>query len=759
MLHTTAPADNSTGEPLKWFLSSLSQQNKQRLLYALHLLMEMMANDRLADKRVRAAKACQRCNARRVKCDASETGLPCTRCRNTGQAECRLIDTRRGRYSRDQIKARAAAARAENAQKNEGLTPPSSTKSSKHNDTGTTDSANDGTKTISLQYCRGAEYAPSSEGPSPSHSTSPNDAATTASSNESAYRDVSWSAMFQHFLDNRQNNRQDVIDKCSITYLGESFPLALVLEDLQEDGRGRTKLHHAGPPLGQAEQTPSSADRSKRSGGVDENGGHPPHLLPEDMNCLRNKQALEYPEAALFEALMLTFVDVVFPMYPIVSREEFIGQYKERRLPLILLQSACFAAATHCPIEVLNRAGFSGRRQARFFFYRKAKALFDTGYESNKIVILQSIILLSMWGGSPNNYWNFYSWISTGVTIAETLGLHRSIAGTNMDPKDRSLLKRIWWVLVIRDAFCASLVGRPLRVNLDQGDAEMLTLDDFEQEIRSLETSRHQLAGTFAHYQVQAAKLSLILHQIVMTRFIPGQKKYTTAFLQESLEGWRADVPHEIDWSHDPLGNNLLASCLSILFDHHLILANLGGPLSQPSAHDQHSDLAAQRISTLGSSIVVKSQALHVPHETFQGIFLAGVVSYTQMRSANSTIAQLGYSNLNNSKMVLHSVLEAWDPVPWITTLFERLSANLQKKQASDGGVVNQGDMAMGPSSGLSWADANSAGDVLSGQDVDLGICSPWQANPMLNALFDFSNDFSGFYFPGDGLGGGNFGA
>ena len=695
--------------------------------------MATPANDRLADKRIRAAKACQRCNSRRVKCDAFEAGLPCTRCKSTGQSECRLIDTRRGRYSRDQIKARAAAARKENAQRNEGLISPSSTTSSKDNSNAHEDNASTDAASVNLQYCRGAEYAPSSEGPD--HSASPNDT-------------ISWSEMFNHFLDGQQNNKRDVIDKCSITYLGESFPLALVLEDLQDGGR--TKLHHAGPPLGQV-QSPS--DRHYQD-------SHPAHLLPEDMNCLQNKQALEYPESTLYEELMKTFLDVVFPMYPIVNRDEFIDQYKQRQLPWILLQSVCFAAATHCPITVLNRAGFTGRRQARFLFYRKAKALFDTGYESNKIIILQSIMLLSMWGGSPNNYWNFYSWISTAVTIAETIGMHRSIAGANMEAPDRSLLKRIWWVLVIRDAFCSSLVGRPLRINMEQGDAEMLTLDDFEQDIRSLQLAQHPLANTFAHYQIQASKLSLILHQIVMTRFIPGQKKYTTAFLQDSLQSWRNQVPSEIDWSRDPMGNNMLASCLSILFDHHLILANLRCSPSQASTgfassngFDQHSDMAAQRISTLGSSIVVKSQTLLVPHETFQGFFVAGVVSYTQMRSSVPTIAQLGYSNLNNSKMVLHSALESWDPVPWITTLFERLSANLQKKQDSTDGTEGggAGSTQVGAEGGTN--------DIFGSQEVDYGICSPWQSNPMLNALFDFSEDLAGFDFQSDGLAGGNFGA
>lgn len=87
--------------------------------------------------------------------------------------------------------------------------------------------------------------------------------------------------------------------------------------------------------------------------------------------------------------------------------------------------------------------------------------------------------MLTFWGGGPNDYWNFYSWIGTGVTIAEKLGIHRSLAGTNMPEKDRSLLKRLWWLLVVRDASCATLVGLPFRINMEHGDVEMLTLEDF----------------------------------------------------------------------------------------------------------------------------------------------------------------------------------------------------------------------------------------------------------------------------------------
>ena len=686
--------------------------------------MDPPHDDRAAGKRVRAAKACQRCRVRRIKCDVMAVGQPCSRCSKSDQRDCTLVDTRRGRYSRELLKARPGSARPKSSH---GVEDDSGRDISAARNHGNLPDETHNTPPLAVQYNRGAEFAPQSE-----TTGEPASLDDSVQVNGSPYREVSWSAMFNHFLDSRQSERSTAIDKCSITYLGESFPLALVLEDLQEGG-GRTRIHHPGPPLEDVETPTSTHDRA-----------HPSHLLPEDMNCLKNKQALEYPDRTLFKSLMETFVDVVFPLYPIVNRNDFIDQYKNDHLPWILLQSVCFAAATFCPITVLHRAGFSGRRQARFYFYRKAKALFDTGYESNKIVILQSVILLTMWGGGPNNYWNFYSWISTGVTIAETLGLHRSMTSTNMASKDRSLLKRLWWTLVLRDAFCASLLGRPLRINMDHGDAEMLAPEDFEQDTRALEAAQHPLAQTFGQYQIEVAKLSLVLHQIVYTRFAPRSKGGSLTCLQETLQRWRDEVGSVLDWDKDPFHNNLLATCLSILYNHHIILASLGSSDQLlVSAGLGLPESAGQRISMAASSIVVKSQSSMIPHETFQGIFLAGVVSYTQMLKPDSTVARLGYSNLNNAQMALHSVLEAWDPVPWVTSLFDRLSSSLQKKQRS---AVEARDAVVhiADQSGLYDSGVDSAF-----HEFDMGyvICSPWQSNPMLNALFEFPQDLSGLDF------------
>lgn len=57
------------------------------------------STNRPARPRVRAGKACKRCNQKRIKCDALRH-MPCTNCVQNGNAECVLRESKRGTYIR-----------------------------------------------------------------------------------------------------------------------------------------------------------------------------------------------------------------------------------------------------------------------------------------------------------------------------------------------------------------------------------------------------------------------------------------------------------------------------------------------------------------------------------------------------------------------------------------------------------------------------------------------------------------------------------
>lgn len=545
-----------------------------------------------------------------------------------------------------------------------------------------------------------------------------------------SYREISWATMFGHLLD-RQDKGEDFVDKCSITYLGEAFPLSILLN---LDGRGRhPQLHHPGPPYTVNEEVvePQSLQ-------------HPPYMRPEDIAYLEAKRAFELPDKATLEILVGVFLDRVFPLYPIVIRQEFLEQHRSRRMPWLLIHASCFMAATFCPLAALYRCGFQGRRQARWAFYGKAKALFDIGYEENKIVLLQASIMMTFWGGGPNNYWNFYSWISAGVTIAETLGCHRSMDGANIRPHDRSLLKRLWWVLMIRDTGCAALVGRPFRISLDHCDSEPLTGADFQHDLEPADGAGGPGAPPplFGLYQMEATKLSLILRRIITTRYYPNNRgDADPESLERLLADWQAQLPPQLRWPDAASEfSNIFASTLSVLHSHSMILAHLNcspeagaqvqaGPDAQQPRGGDVLIPAAQRIAAAACTVVTRADMLTAPHELLHGIFTAAVVFYIHRASRNPLAAQLGASGLTNCQMVLHESWDFWDSSSWIAQLFDKVPCSPSAAERGPAAEEVQGLQGVGEY--LDNPGAVQGGDLLD-QGYDM-----WHVHPVLGSLFD----------------------
>ncbi|KAF6813376.1 hypothetical protein CPLU01_14665 [Colletotrichum plurivorum] len=711
--------------------------------------------------RYRASKACRRCNEKRVKCDASERGTPCTRCIDRQEPDCRLIQSRRGIYLRKPRRLQSISTEESGGGTRDGddnTAPPASN--------GLGNEVFSATRVAAARPTPSISPLPDTQGQRPSRrqgqgsQRARRDVDSSISSlthdmpfgdsntvNASSHSNISWAAMFDHLLEGHRNG-SDALEKCSITYLGESFPLAIILKDLRGEHAGPPLLHHPGPPRPVNKQAFEPTGRSRSQS---------PALRPEELAFLEAKGALTAPASDTLDSLMSVFFDTVFPIYPIVNRQEFLRQYKLRKTPWILLHSLCSVAATFCPPQVLYRAGFDSRQQARWLFYSKAKVLFDVGYETDKIVLLQVAILMSFWGGGPDDIWNFYSWIGMGVTMAETIGCHRSMAGINIKAQDKSLLRRLWWVLVVRDASSAALIGRPFKVNLDHCDVEALSPADFEHDSAPSECSASQHARHSTLYQIQATKLTLILRRIIKACFQPQKESsLDSTSLRQLLGEWRSQLPPELNWSGN-VGEhlNVSASTLCTVYNHHIILTYLGAvsaertqdgridPSPEQGMAREAMNQAAQQIALVACYVVTRSELHLAPHELFHGVFVAAVVFYMQTKSNVQLLAQLAMSGLTNCKMVFQASRETWDPSPWFAQLFDKslfaLNPHLfQDSQAAD---------ADGSTDAATLHNLNVAGCA---DTTCMGGLFPlsydmWQNHPVLGNLFDMAPSYSQF--------------
>ncbi|KAA8911061.1 hypothetical protein TRICI_003942 [Trichomonascus ciferrii] len=527
----------------------------------------------------RASKACQTCHRRRVKCDASEVGLPCTRCKQGGVPDCRFIVSRRGTYDRRKRKL----------------------------------SMSSGGEPLSPELTR-QSGSPSS---------------------------VSWSTVVDEMFS--RSSEKKVMDTKSITYLGESLLLPLMMMD---DRGGGVQMHH------------------------EVGNTHPNHLSQQELALLESKGAFTRCAPRAERALVAIFLDNIYRMYPVVNRQEFLDEYNADKTPWILLHAVCFISSIYAPVSLLHSCGFTDPVEARNTFYTRGKILFDLNYERNKLVLVQAQILFSFYVGRPDDLWYAHTWIGMAVTTAETLGMHRTMTIWNMPEKDKSLFRRLFWILFNRDASIAALFGRTPRVNIEHCDKEVPCLADFEGVYPDE-------AG--AYYQIELSKLTLILREITVYRCNDTPWEGRNSYLCERLIQWKGHLPPVLQWdeSSDDLQNtNINALCLEMLYHHHIIYIHLPNPNFYSSSSSELQsliDTATRRITAIARHWVTSSLISRVPHECYPAIFAAEVVLYSQMKHGDPNRANLARAQLDVCQMTLREICHYWESASWIMHLFEVL--------------------------------------------------------------------------------------
>ncbi|KAK9427091.1 fungal-specific transcription factor domain-containing protein, partial [Lipomyces doorenjongii] len=512
-----------------------------------------------------------------------------------------------------------------------------------------------------------------------------------------------WARVFKGLFDNvdvtsvttKNSSRSR---KRPLLYFGESFPVSWLLQKVQKEQPGQICI--ARPRL-----TEIYGDSGEGDASVEEppliilqGAEHPAHMTPAKIIYLTSESCFTKPSNEAAEQLFTTYFQKVHHVYPIINRPDFARLYEQDKVPWLLFHSICFAAASHCPIGVLCReGGHSARREARMDFYRRAKSLFDLSYERNKIVLIQSAMLLSFWGGEPDDYWNTVSWINMAVNIAESLGMHRAVSSANLGDEDRSLWRRIWWCLVSRDSFCAALLGKPQRINVSQCDVEPLSLDDFlyDADAAPLSLWGHR-RKEYGLYVIENAKLSQILRSIVQAR--DGHRIDTDFVLamHRALQDWEENMPDELrvhTLSPDsPIF--VYGAALSLIYNHHLVYLHQTAPpdcsISLEIAHE-----AVSNIAEFGSTLATISVIPFMPHDTLASFFVAIVMLFTQMQQKSNVSPdrlRLFRMQLKICEMIVHQAQDHWDHADWILAISDGLRHRFMEVAGSNGSGRNSCD-------------------------------------------------------------------
>lgn len=162
------------------------------------------------------------------------------------------------------------------------------------------------------------------------------------------------------------------------------------------------------------------------------------------------------------------------------------------------------------------------------------QCMYNNGNERNSMVLLQSSLLLGFWYSDKEESAQPWYWTGIAVSLGQILGLHRdpgiSSYNSSISDRQRSFWRRLWWCCFFRDRWLGLTLGRPLRINLDDCDIPMPSVDDMLFDIGSTGEDGHSpgLPGDMrrsAEYWIILIELSCQLGKVMAMNYQAARSK------------------------------------------------------------------------------------------------------------------------------------------------------------------------------------------------------------------------------------------
>ncbi|QBM91161.1 Zn(2)-Cys(6) binuclear cluster domain-containing protein [Metschnikowia aff. pulcherrima] len=616
-------------------------------------------------KRPRGSRACTVCRARKVRCDA-EIHIPCTNCITFG-CECFLPETKRKNGSSEGSAKKPA---------------PNSTSSGDSMDV---DDVNDMQNSTSRHMSE--EGADSRHGHNPpliaTHGTS---LQVTEPIHNISQVSVPPSLTSSYKTRPSMHKREmEALGKTSVTFMGHSS-ISLMA---QKVGQNHLEL---------------AQDLFEYSDNL--------HLDSIELEILKMRGAFLLPSPDLAADLIKLYFEHVHPLMPVINRTEFMAKYQDPYdSPLLMLLQAVLLCGSRVSENPLLFDGKGLSNLASLTFFRRAKALYETNYESDPVSIIQTVLLIgSFWEGPEDVTRNSYYWTRVGVGLAQGFGFHRDISSSPMISfSEKKIWRRIWWCLFEKDRNVAIAFGRPATIDLADSDAPMLTLEDFnEDDPETGVKSPYPVNKTHALYFIHLVKLAeitgiIISHQYtVKAELMRRTNKFSVIQRCDMLMGiWFNNLPTELQFLlTDSSKQNFYACLLNAQYYNRLYLihrANLLRMARSSSTNPNNykypswgiSFQAARMISIVSKILLDKKLLKFCPVMFVYILFSSLIMLIYHVDSTNPVIATTASDSLFISKGVLKEMGKYWQVVGVLLKLFDKYANDkIKRAQVIERGTI-----------------------------------------------------------------------
>ncbi|KAF3811492.1 Cutinase transcription factor 1 alpha [Colletotrichum gloeosporioides] len=609
------------------------------------------AANHMSFRRQRASRACE------VRCDAASLGVPCTNC-VAFQIECRIPTPKRKKTTNagtSKDSDRSAPASPLPSAPSTGLTELLSSEKG--------DNAEDRSPRAASTAAPGT-FPPRT--PAVYHTTDGTPSSTYTESQ--ARKEEIDSGTYLNLVMKPKFTRAPITDAGRVAYLGESSNLTLLVHDRQ----GSSDVVHYPLP----ENVRGSRARLTELDNV-------------EIDILHQRGAFLLPPRSLCDELIDSYFKWVHPIVPVINRTRFMRQYRDPKNPpsLLLLQAVLLAGSRVCTNPQLMDANGS-TTPAALTFYKRAKALYDANYEDDRVTIVQSLLLMGWyWEGPEDVTKNVFYWSRVATIVAQGSGMHRSVEQSQLSRSDKRLWKRIWWTLFTRDRSVAVALGRPVHINLDDSDVEMLTEDDFIED-EGDRNSEYPPDPIHVQFFMQYVKLCEIMGLVLSQQYSVASKgrqrnAIDLTHSDMALADWLQNCPKLVYWevARHHFWSALLHSnyYTTLCLLHRAHMPPNGGsrfPDDAPYPSRNIAFQAAAMITSIIENLAAHGELRFCPAFVVYSLFSALIMHVYQMRSPVPSIQQVTQDRLRTCMQALKEVSRVWLVGKMVYTLFESIIGN-----------------------------------------------------------------------------------
>ncbi|CAK7236100.1 hypothetical protein SCUCBS95973_009492 [Sporothrix curviconia] len=482
-----------------------------------------------------------------------------------------------------------------------------------------------------------------------------------------------------------------------------------------------------------------------------------------EMAYLHHEGAFQALPADVYDDILRVYFSHVHFFMPILDVAAILRAHHDEgglpeRQPL-LCWSMCLAAANFVPGNVLAKTSFRSRKAMKEAMYARAKCLYDLDRSTDKITLIQAVLLMGFWYTDAYDHTGAWHWVGIAISLAQSLGFHRKpserqVRGSNGDVRDRrrtSLVRRIWWTCLVRDRWVALAKGRPMRIHDEDCDVPMpLSADllvDFleasgQEEHPEMDVSRRLLparaqAAALARMWINMATISALLGRIVRAHYRvqgpPPRQEDIDGFereLQMYVEGARTlvddddddgdgggDLPDDHLLLHENHVSLFYNATVAILYRPYLLHAPASLPAGTSEAWQTRAARRARAAASRTNDILhrlIELDAIHLLKPmTITAIVPAMQIHlYDSCKAANPLLRSLGKNKLGLCLLVLSHIRNTYWSASVIHRLFSRAQQILQ-------------DASGGESGGNEAAETPTVAEVEQAQDQGLFTAQP----------------------------------